>query len=95
MTDQTQITLTAPDTVDMALIVGQGDKLLHAVQDAFGARITVRGNIIELSGDPLEVQSLTALFSDMIKMVENGDEPTDDYVTHAVELLHTAEFAPR
>lgn len=95
MTDQTQITLTAPDTVNMALIVGQSDELLHVVQDAFGARITVRGNVIELSGDPLEVQSLTALFSDMIKLVENGDEPTIDYITHAVELLHTAEFSPR
>ena len=86
MTDQTQITLTAPDNVSMARIVGQADELLHAVQDAFGARITVRGNAIELSGDPLEVQSLTALFSDMIKMVESG---------HAIDLLHTAEFAPQ
>mgnify|MGYP002604927155 CR=1 FL=1 len=90
MTDQTQITLTAPDNVSMARIVGQADELLHAVQDAFGARITVRGNAIELSGDPLEVQSLTA-----IKMVESGNEPNLEYVRHAIDLLHTAEFAPQ
>lgn len=95
MTDQTQIILTAPDNVSMARIVGEADRLLHAIQDAFGARITVRGNTIELSGDPLEVQSLTALFSDMIKMVEGGSEPTLDYVSHAIELLYTAEFAPQ
>ena len=95
MTDQTQITLTAPDNVSMVQIVGQADELLHAIQDAFGARITVRGTTIELSGDPLEVQSLTALFSDMIKMVESGNEPTLEYVRHAIDLLHTAEFAPQ
>ena len=64
MTDQTQITLTAPASVNMALVVGQADELLHIVQDAFQARITVRGDTIVLEGDQLEVQSLTALFSD-------------------------------
>ena len=94
MTDQTQITLTAPTSVNMALVVGQADELLHLVQDAFAARITVRGDTIVLEGDPLEVQSLTALFSDLIKLTENGETPTVDYVRHAIDLLHTAEFSP-
>lgn len=95
MTDQTQISLTAPESVNMALVVGQADEILHLVQDAFQARITVRGNTIILEGEPLEVQSLTALLSDLIKLVEDGDEPTVDYVRHAIELLRTAEFSPR
>ena len=78
----------------MALVVGQADELLHLVQDAFAARITVRGDTIVLEGDPLEVQSLTALFSDLIKLAENGETPTVDYVRHAIDLLHTAEFSP-
>ena len=61
MTDQTQITLTAPQSVNMALIVGPADEILHVVQDAFAARITVRGDTIVLEGDPLEVQSLLSL----------------------------------
>ena len=44
MTDQTQITLTAPRSVDMALIVGPADETLRLVQDSFQARITVRGD---------------------------------------------------
>ena len=56
MTDQTQITLTAPQSVNMALIVGPADEILHVVQDAFASRITVRGDTIVLEGDPLEVQ---------------------------------------
>ena len=78
----------------MALIVGQADQILHQVQDAFHARITVRGDTIILEGDPTEVQSLTALFSDLIKLVEGGGEPTGDYVRRAIDLLHTAEFSP-
>lgn len=79
----------------MALVVGQADELLHIVQDAFQARITVRGDAITLEGDPLEVQSLTALFSDFIKLVEDGEAPTSDYVRHAIDLMRTAEFSPR
>ena len=95
MTDQTQITLTAPRSVDMALIVGPADETLRLVQDSFQARITVRGDAIVLEGDPIEVQSLTALFSDLIKLAEGGDEPTADYVRRAIDLLRTAEFSPQ
>lgn len=95
MTEETQISLTVPDRVDMALIVGQSDIILHYLQDSFDARITVRGDTIALSGDPVEVQSLTALFSDMIKLVETGEEPTMEYIKHAIQLLKTAEFAPK
>lgn len=94
MTDQTQITLTVPASVNMALIVGQADNLLHIIEDSFAARITVRGDSIALEGDPIEVQSLTALFSDLVKVAESGEEPTAEYVRHAIALLRTAEFSP-
>lgn len=95
MTGETNITLMVPESVDMAFIVGQADELLHFIEDAFAARITLRGNEISLSGDPLEVQSLTALFSDLIKLIEGGDRPSLEYVRHAIELLRSAEFAPQ
>ncbi len=94
MTDQTHITLTAPENVNMALVVGQADELLHLVQDAFSARVTVRGDAIVLEGAADEVQSLTALFSDLVKLAEAGEAPTPDYVRRAIELLRAAEFTP-
>lgn len=94
MTDQTQITLTVPNSVDMALLVGPADTLLRQVRAAFDARITVRGASVVLEGDPGDVQQLTALFSDLIKLVEGGDAPTTDYVARAIDLLRTAEFSP-
>ncbi|MCL1796847.1 MAG: PhoH family protein [Eggerthellaceae bacterium] len=95
MTDETQITLTVPQRVDMTCIVGQSDEILHLIEDSFAARITVRGNMIDLVGSQLEVQSLTALFSDLIKMLEDGSQPNFEYVRHAIDLLRTAEFSPQ
>ena len=95
MTDNTHIALTAPASVDMALITGPGDSLLRIVQSAFRARVGVRGDIITLEGDPTDVQSLTVLFSDLIKLVEDGGKPDADYLRHAIELLRADEYSPR
>lgn len=95
MTDNTHIALTAPASVDMALITGPGDNLLRIVQSAFTARIGVRGDMITLEGDPTDVQSLTVLFSDLIKLVEEGGKPDADYVRHAIDLLRADECSPR
>ncbi|WP_165045117.1 PhoH family protein [Adlercreutzia sp. ZJ138] len=94
MTEATQISLTVPGSVDMTLLVGPADEALRAIQAAFSSRVTVRGNVIALEGDPSEVQTLTALFSDLIKRAERGEIATADYVTHFVELLRSAAFSP-
>ncbi len=93
-TDETQITLTLPERVGMEQIVGPSDCVLREVKRAFSARITVRGDTIALSGDAAEVQSLTALFGDFIKMAAAGSDPTIDDARRAVELLRQGEFAP-
>ncbi len=93
-TDETQITLTLPESVGMAQIVGPADAVLREVSRAFAARITVRGNTIALTGDAAEVQSLTALFGDFIKMAAGGSDPTVDDAKRAVEMLRQGEFAP-
>lgn len=95
MTDKTQITLTAPASVDLALVVGPADSTLRVVESAFEANITVRGDSIILAGDQSEVQSLTALFSDFIKVAERGEEVTPEYALRSIELLRSAEFSPQ
>lgn len=95
MTDSTHIALTAPANVDMALITGPADNLLRIIQSAYRARVGVRGNIISIEGEPADVQSLTVLFSDLIKLVDGGGRPDADYVRHAIELLRADEYSPR
>ena len=95
MTEETNITLTVPDTVHMSHIVGISDSLLHLIQESFSARITVRGNQIMVAGDAVEVQCISALFSDMIKAAQHSQALSFDDVGRAIELVRHGQFAPR
>ncbi len=95
MIDTSHISLTIPDHLDMAAFTGHADEYLRMIEDSFHSRLTVRGNSIEITGDSAEVQSLTALFADMIRMVEQGERPDTEYLRQAVEFARTAEFSPR
>ncbi|MFR5091799.1 MAG: hypothetical protein ACLTDR_07080 [Adlercreutzia equolifaciens] len=57
MTDLMQTTLTAPGGVDMALVVGASDEILHVLEESFDARLTVRGDRIVIEGNAVEVRS--------------------------------------
>lgn len=92
--DSTQVSITIPSTINIANLVGDNDSLLRAIEDRFDARITLRGDRIDISGDALEVQILTALFSDMIKTIEDGHRLTLDTLTQTIDLIRNGEFAP-
>lgn len=92
---ETSVSLTAPDTVDMAKVVGPQDELLRYIEDAYHANILVRGNNVRISGGQVEVDSLSSLFTDLFSYVREGGVPNRAYVKHAIELLRTGEFAPR
>ena len=94
MIDTEHITITAPASVDMALVVGMNDALLHRIEEAFSADIIVRGNTISIDGDPSEVQLLTKLFSELVKHVDSGEIPDEAYLDRALALLKSAEFSP-
>lgn len=92
--DHAHISLTLPDNADMASIVGPSDILLHAIEDAFDAKITVRGNIIIVDGDATEVQELTTIFSELIKATTAGETPTVEDVRRSIELMKMGEYSP-
>lgn len=94
MTDETNITLTVPDQVDMTALVGTHDELLRLIQQAFDARITVRGDQIILAGDSNEIQTLTSLFSDLIARVQSGETPNQGSIRRSIDLVRSGEFAP-
>ena len=94
MTDTEHITITAPASVDMALVVGMNDALLHRIEEAFSADIIVRGNTVSIDGDPSEVQLLTKLFSELVKHVDSGEIPDEAYLDRVLALLKSAEFSP-
>ena len=94
MENETYITLTLPENVDMALVVGPTDSVLRVIQEAYASRITVRGNTISIKGDPVEVQGLATLFGEVIRGVAQGKIPTPESTLRMIETMRQAEFAP-
>lgn len=92
--DSAQVSLTIPNGLDATRLVGVNDSLLRAVEDRFDARITLRGDRIDITGDALEVQILTALFSDMIKTIEDGGDITADTLVQSIDLIRNGELSP-
>lgn len=95
MIEPTHITLTIPPAVSPVALMGPQDEYLHLIEDAFSATITVRGESIQLQGDALEVQSLTTLFSSLIKTLQTGEQLTVDDVKRSLALMKTGELAPK
>ncbi len=92
--ESTQVRLTVPSSVDIAWITGSGDGLLRIIDSKFDARVTVRGDVITISGTSAQVQTLTNLFSDMIEMSQAGEQPTEAYVESTIELLRGSAYSP-
>ncbi len=92
--EPTQVRLTLPGGLDVSRLLGTGDSILHAIEARFESQIVCRGDMIQITGEASEVQVLTSLFSDMIKLVEQGDEPTYDSVDRAIDIIRTGDFLP-
>ena len=87
--------LTMPPGVDPALVCGSHDEVLRAVEAHFGASVTVRGDEVVLTGDPVEVRMLTQLFAGLFSSVEAGNRPDAAAVDQAVQLLREDAYAPK
>ena len=92
--NEEQVIITIPPDIDPVRITGSQDEFLHAIEDASQARITLRGNLVMLEGDALEVQSITTLFTDLIRQASVGETITLDYIKRTLALLKTGTFAP-
>lgn len=76
-----------PRGVDMALLVGPGNQIVHLIEDSFDARITVRGDSISITGSPSETDALAKLFSDLIDHILAGHPSDLNAVRSAIGLV--------
>jgi phosphate starvation-inducible PhoH-like protein len=93
--EPTNVTFTIPETLDPVLFTGVNDELLRIIEESFSARVSMRGNRIEISGDAIETSMLTALISDLLKTIEQGQLPvTAESLARSIDLIRGGEFAP-
>jgi phosphate starvation-inducible protein PhoH and related proteins len=82
-----QVKIVIPDEYPMVSLLGSGDELLHVIERAFGADIHVRGNEITVTGEPGENTLITALFEQLIELLESGAELSADTVERSLSML--------
>jgi phosphate starvation-inducible PhoH-like protein len=90
----TQIRLVVPTERDMVDLLGQGDHLLKLIEDQFEADINVRGNEITIAGEPTESQAVSALFTELLQLLDRGDVLTPDSIDRAIDMLKRGECSP-
>lgn len=78
----------------MTRLLGQGDSLLRLIEGQFDPAISVRGNEISIHGDAGESATVSALFSEMIGLVERGEHLTPDVIERSIEILSQGECTP-
>jgi phosphate starvation-inducible protein PhoH and related proteins len=84
---RSQVKIVIPDEYPMVSLLGSRDELLHVIEEAFGADIHVRGNEITVTGEPAENTQITALFEQLIELLDSGAELSPDTVQRSVGML--------
>ncbi len=94
MSEREHLAITIPDDADVRVIAGEGDSHIKALQDAFDANVTLRGNVLKISGEASEVEVLSLIFTDLIKMAKEKATIDEDYIRRALDMRRLSEFAP-
>ena len=92
--EQAQVSITIPQGIEGTRITGVSDSFLRYIDEQFEARVTMRGDQINILGSAPEVQALTTLFTDMIKLAESGEDLTLETLARSIELITAGELAP-
>lgn len=94
MLNTTQVRLVVPPDLDMVDLLGEGDHLLKLIENQFESDVSVRGNEVSITGESGEAQAVSALFSELMTLVQKGERLTPDSVDRAIEMLKRGECSP-
>lgn len=91
MTENTEIKIIVPHGQPMVSLLGQEDRFLKAVEEAFCCRIVARGNEIDISGDPSETEQCTRLFEGLLELLDEGLVITQENLNLAIDMTRRGE----
>ncbi|MDH4139348.1 MAG: PhoH family protein [Coriobacteriia bacterium] len=72
-------------------LLGQGDSYLRVIENQFESDISVRGNQITISGQPGESRAVSTLFSELVALLERGEDLSVDSIERSIDLLRHGE----
>ncbi len=89
MTD-TAVTIRVPGNHLMGALLGEHDRHLRRIEDAFPAtRVTVRGNEVSIVG--AEADTIGTLFEELVVLVEQGQGLDDRLLDRMVDMVRADE----
>jgi phosphate starvation-inducible PhoH-like protein len=68
----TTVKVVVPGQQHMVALLGERDRFLRQIEEAFSSRIVVRGNEVTIEGPEEEAGRVAALFEDMILLLQKG-----------------------
>jgi phosphate starvation-inducible PhoH-like protein len=71
----------------MVSLLGQRDELLRLIESSFPVEILVRGNEINITGEPTEVDRVGRLFEELVVLLEQGHEIDRENLGRSIEML--------
>jgi len=80
--------------IDPRLLFGQSASLLRLIESNFLARIVARGDVIQIDGEPGEVEQILRVFSDLTTRIKQGDIITAQYVNYAITMVRESGAGP-
>jgi phosphate starvation-inducible PhoH-like protein len=88
---QSTIKITIPAAHPMVAVLGHGDGILRTIEKQLPSiDIHVRGNEINVSGPPQDVELVRSLFDEILIVLRTGAPLTEDSVRRSITLLQAA-----
>lgn len=86
-----QVKLLVPGNQLMVDLLGQRDELLKIIESEFASNIMVRGNEITIWGEEKEVETVAALFRELLNLLAEGQQLNPQSVGETIEIIRGDE----
>lgn len=83
----TEVRVVVPGEHTMLSILGEHDRFLRTIEDAFDVGVAVRGNEITITGSREEAGRVSTLFEELIDLVRGGQALDPDQVGKSIEIV--------
>ncbi len=91
MNDSVEVKMVVPHNQPMVGLLGQEDRFLKVVEEAFSCRIVARGNEIDIRGAEDQTESCTRLLEELIELLEEGLVITPENLAIAIDMVKRGE----
>ena len=92
--DEKKVRTFSVEGIDQRLLFGQNHVFLRIIESRFLSKIVARGDNVIVEGEPVDVDQIVRLLSDLITRIKTGDFITEQYLNYAIGMVKEAGYGP-